>query len=781
MKTTFSQNLSIDTLTAQALTEQNCDTGQITRSLGNPLFRVIRSVSAAFACVLISLCANLLPVGQAKAGDIYQTLETVCNQAQGLCGPGYLGIVDGCFKGSDELKCAIAIINVSSGGQVSNTKSQIDAIIACVNDGLPIKEACNNQLKAAGVSGAKINEAYALINRCVGIDDVDDAIMCADALLDSSIAEDVDLGIPSWVDSMFDVYVDLREKDYWGLVYHVGATIACAVANYFSGVDVCAFLEELAEIAGDVIDGAKAIGGAINNAGEKIFTNQTQHMPVVQFFLEYWAPDVDNYARSIVVQKNTGYWDANVGTKHTHCKNYFDSHTMSEDKANRACNDMRDGTNVSDNSFIDKGFSQLASRRGAIMLLPPMLKPAAVARIAQLRAQGVFKADSLPANLQAYDPWHNAAEVPGVELQVYRLYGLNDQGSPVTSGYHHEAKNAAEAWPEKTVGYVAYLNIASAKVAPAVLNFPTSEGIAKNGLSSGEAAINFVNEIKAFIQKAQAARLKTVEQFGVINKSLQESNEKPLNDMLALCAPKSLVSCEREVRDRFAVCDAKAKAYADANAGVLGDFDSSQGKAAYKQWIEISRSCEASIKQYVESLPNGSKTKQITAIDTSGMNTSASGAQKNAQNLNAASYAGNTSSGNKGAGTGVGNSASSVGNLSDALKRNSAGNMASSGTNSMQNNSPLSTGQSSTGASYGQNPASNKPALGLSAPTSNVRNTESTDNPAALAQCKAFLGRKDELLCTSAAAFNACKAQVDKRQLRLCRIVGSQEVYPAIR
>jgi len=284
-----------------------------------------------------------------------------------------------------------------------------------------------------------------------------------------------------------------------------------------------------------------------------------------------------------------------------------------------------------------------------------------------------------------------------------------------------------------------------------------------------------VNEIKAFIQKAQAARIKTAEQFGVINKSLQESNEKPLNDMLALCAPKSLVSCEREVRDRFAVCDAKAKAYADANAGVLGDFDSSQGKAAYKQWIEISRSCEAGIKQYVESLPNGSKTKQITAIDTSGMNTSASGAQKNAQNLNAASYAGNTSSGNKGAGTGVGNSASNAGNLSDALKRNSAG------TNAMQNNSPLSTGQSSTGASYGQNPASNKSALGLSAPTSNVRNPDTTDNPAALAQCKAFLGRKDELLCTSAAAFNACKAQVDKRQLRLCRIVGSQEVYPAIR
>ena len=732
-----------------------------------------QSIYTTLTCILFALVASLLPAKPAQASDAsdaIEALKTVCSKAQGLCGPGYIDIVEGCFKGSDEIKCAMAIVNVSMGGKVSEAKGQIDAVISCINDGLPIKETCNAYLKAAGVSGAQINEAYALVKQCSSINDVDDAIVCADALLDSSIAEDADLGIPSWVDSMFDVYVDIREKDYWGLVYHVGATIACAVANYFTGVDVCAFLADLAEIAGDVVDGAKEVAGALNNAGEKIFTNQTQHVPVIQFFMEYWLPDVDTYARNIVVQKNSNYWSANVGTKHLHCKNYFDSHTMSSDKANRACNDMRDGTAVSDNSFIDKGFSQLASRRGAVMLLPAMVRTAAIARMNQLRAQGIFKSPALPANMVAVDPWHGAPEVPGVETLVYRLYGLSDQGAIADSAFNREAKTVNEAWRLKSVGYVAYLTISSAKVAPATLDFPTSEAMAKTALTTGEAAIDFAGEVKNFIQKAQAERLKNAEQFVTLNKGLQESREKPLNDMLALCGPKSLVSCEREVRERFAVCDAKAKAYYDANSSVMGDFDSSQGKAAYKQWIEITRTCEAAIKQYVDALPNGSKAKTMGDIGASGVDTSMSAAQKNVMNSHNIAANNSPPSG--------GNHAGTSGNLSDALKRN-GNNMQGSLSSNVAANSPLSsmsgTQNGATSGAYGQAGAVKNSGLGLSAPIN------STPDDAALAQCKSFLGRKDELLCTNAKAFNACKVQVDSNKMRVCRIVGSQEAYPALR
>lgn len=739
----------------------------------------IQSIHISFACILLALCASFLPAKQAQAGDVFQALETVCNTAQGLCGPGYIGIVDGCFKGSDELKCAVAIINVSSGGQVSQAKGQIDAIISCINDGLPIKATCNGYLSAAGVSGAQINEAYALINQCSSIDDVDDAIVCADSLLDSSIADDADLDIPSWVDSMFDVYVDLRDKDYWSLVYHVGATVACAVANYFSGVDVCAFLADIAEIAGEVVDAAKEVGGALNNAGEKIFTNQKKHIPVEQYFIENWLPNIDIFASNIVIQKNSAYWDANVGAIYTSCQNYFDGHTMSTGKANRACNDMRDGTNTSDNSFIDKGFSQLASRRGAIMILPNLVRPAALARINQLRSQGLFKSSPLPANLVSFDPWHNAPEVPGLEVLVYRQYGLSSQGTIADSQYNRTAKMVNEAWPLKSVGYVAYLTISSAPVATGTLNFPTSDAIAKAALNTGEAAIDFAGEIKTYIQKAQSERIKNADQIAVMNKGLQSDREKPLNDMLSLCKPKSSITCEQEVRERFAICDAKAKAYYDANASVIGDFDSSQGKIAYKQWGEITRICQAEVKQFVDALANGPKSKTIEKIDTSGANMSISEVQKNIRDARSGASTTPPTSGR----TTGGNSTN--GSLSDALKHNELNNnsLNNSTLNNVSNNpptnSPLSAMNSTQNAvangAYGQTSAAKNSGIGLSAPINDAVDI------AALAQCKPFLGRKDELLCTNINALNACKAQVDKKQLRTCRIVGSQEVYPALR
>ncbi len=687
----------------------------------------LHAATRFLASLMLAACAFLFPAKDAQAMDVWEALDKVCGQLPELCGSynSYKAVADACFKGSDELKCAVAVINVASGGQASSAASQVDAIVSCVKAGLPINDTCNNYLKAAGVPGDKINEAYKLVKQCAGIDDVDDAIVCADALLDSSIADEADLAVPTWVNSLFDIYMDLRDKDYWGLVYDVGATVACAVANYFTGTDVCAFLEDIAEFVGDVADGVKAVGGALNNAGEKVFTGQTQHVPVVQFFNEYWLPEVDNYARNIVVQKNSGYWSANVGEKFKHCRNYFDSHTMSEDKASRACSDMRDGTAASDNSFVDKGFSQLASRRGAALLLAGLVKPAATARIAQLRAQGAFKSAALPPDKVALDPWHSAAEVPGAEAVVYRLYGLNPQGGIDDPPMNRDAKTVNEAWRPKTVGFGAWMIVQSAKVAPATLDFATSDGIGRKAVASSEAGFEFAAEVKAFVQTAQAARMKTVDQLVNINKGFQESLAKPLNDMLALCKPKSLASCDSEVRARMAACDAKAKAYYDANQGVIGDFDSSQGKAAINKLNEITSTCQAEVRKYVEALPDGSKFKTIEPA-------------------------------------GVGGSVSSTGVGVPKTAIPAA--------------PPTPSGGQTGKAPSGSAPSGNafKPGgLGLAAP---VASSPKIDE-AALKQCKPFLGRKDELLCTEAPSFSACKAAVDAKQMKTCRRSGSPDVY----
>jgi hypothetical protein len=737
--------------------------------------------------LLLTLAVTLFPAKEAKAESAIDVLLKVCAQIGDVCGPieSAKAVANDCFKKSgDELACAVAIIGVATGGQQKEGIKQINAVISCIKavpdltNKAKFDATCRPLLQAAGVNVGKIDEVYGIASKCGNADDVDDFIYCADTLIDSSFAEEADLGIPSWVNSLFEIYIDIDQKDYWGLVYNVGATVACAVANYFTGNDVCAFLADIAEFASDVADGVVAVGGALNNAGEKVFTNQRKHVPVVQYFNENWLPDVDTYANAIVVQKNTGYWSANVGAKFNSCVAYFDSHTMSEDKATRACSDMRDGTAASDNSFIDKGFSQLASRRGAIMLLPGVAKAAAQARIAQLRSQGAFKAAALYGTQAQYDPWKSAQEVPFVEGAVYRVYGLPG-GNLEEPPLKRDAKTVNEAWRTKTVGYGAYILAQAAKVAPATLNFPVSEEIAKKAIASSESGFDIAAEVKIFIASAQAERMKTVETFANINKGLKDSQEKPLKEALALCIPKATAICEAEVRERFKVCDAKAKAFHDANAALIGDFDSKQGQNAIKKWEEIRATCEAAVVAYVNALPNVTGNSAGTAackqflgrstelLCTDTVTYNACKAQVDTGKLKTCRLADTTEA--YPPSTIVKSCSLFLGRTTELLCPNPSAYEACK--------VMVDGGQMKTCRLVNTPEVYPKSAAPLGTPAATPPVTPPAATPPAVQACKPFLGRADEMLCPDAATFAACKGQVDSGKMKTCRQEGSTAVY----
>lgn len=741
--------------------------------------------------LLLTLVVTLVPVKEAKAESAIDVLFKVCDQVKNLCGPDYPAVAKGCFlDGADELACALAIINVASGGQSSEGIKQVNAIISCikavpdVTNKAKFDATCRPLLQAAGANVSKIDEVYAIAGKCGNADDVDDFIYCADTLLDSSFVEEAELGIPTWVNSLFDIYIDIDQKDYWGLVYDVGATVACAVANYFLGTDVCAFLDDIAEFAGDVADGAIAVGGALNNAGEKVFTDQTKHEPLPDFFNRYWLPDVDIYAQNIVVKKDGAYWsEKTIGEKMKHCRNYFDGHTMAPDKACRVCVDMRDGMTSSEKcnakpnvtEFSDKGFTQLASRRGAIMLLPGLVKSAAAARIAQLRTSGALKASSLPGSQVQYDPWKGSAEVPGVEGKIYNLYGLVANGSPEETPLKRDAKTVNEAWRTKTVGYGAYMLAQAAKVAPGTLNFPTSEAIAKKAIASSEGVIDIAAEVKTFIASAQAERMKTVDTFVNINKGLKDSLEKPLKEALALCIPKATAICEAEVRERFKVCDAKAKAFYDANAALIGDFDSKQGQNAIKKWEEIRATCEAAVVAYVNALPNVTGNAASTAackqflgrstelLCTDAVTYNACKAQVDTGKLKTCRLADTTEA--YPPSTIVKSCALFLGRSTELLCPNQSAYEACK--------VMVDGGQMKTCRLTNTPEVYPKSAASSGVPTS----TPPAATPPASPACKSFLGRADEMLCPDATAFAACKAQVDSGKMKTCRQVGNTTVY----
>ena len=290
--------------------------------------------------MLVACFVLLFPAREANAMSPLEALDKVCKEVESLCGSynSFKAVAAGCFDESDELKCAVAIIGAASGGKVSEATKQIDAIVQCVQDGLPIGGACKQYLDAAGVPANKINEAYGVVNTCAKVAsasgaaaEIDAVIICADTILDSAIAKEANLGIPVWVDSLFDIYGDIKHKDYWSLVYHVGATVVCLVAEYFAGgTDICGFLGELydagkevVETVGDVSNGKTPdwvpapIKDALNNARKSCDST----MPTAKYYELYFAPAIDTVVAPM--QKNQDNYTAVVKPKWDTCKSYY--------------------------------------------------------------------------------------------------------------------------------------------------------------------------------------------------------------------------------------------------------------------------------------------------------------------------------------------------------------------------------------------------------------------------------------------------------------------------
>jgi hypothetical protein len=59
-----------------------------------------------------------------------------------------------------------------------------------------------------------------------------------------------------------------------------------------------------------------------------------------------------------------------------------------------------------------------------------------------------------------------------------------------------------------------------------------------------------------------------------------------------------------------------------------------------------------------------------------------------------------------------------------------------------------------------------------------TQHTNAARDAAAFKQCKPFLGRMNEMLCSGEPAFKACKKLVDKDEMKTCRLANTKEIYP---
>ena len=228
----------------------------------NTVMRFVRCCTG----VLVTAAALLAPVGDAHAvstDDIVAAVKLVCGNVPDVCGPydDVVVVADACLKGGDELACAVAVASVSGNSGPQQAFDRYLLVMECTQNAtvkVPVTPECDTKLAEAGMPEPQRSEARALVTMCVQAQDIDDVIVCADALLDSSFAADAGIDPPSWVDSLFDIYMDIRTPDYVSLIYHVGASVACLVANILGGIDVCGVLETLVAIGGAIVDGLEA-------------------------------------------------------------------------------------------------------------------------------------------------------------------------------------------------------------------------------------------------------------------------------------------------------------------------------------------------------------------------------------------------------------------------------------------------------------------------------------------------------------------------------------------
>jgi hypothetical protein len=220
--------------------------------------KTLAFVKALLAALLVALC---LPASNAQARDTFDpfaVMDKLCKLGEPACGPydDVARVMLACFKNQDEIDCALAVAGATGNTSVGDAKNLKDLVVACIKS--DDVNACIAQINQKYPT-KEGQEAAALVKMCSAVGTVDDAIVCAHALLDSSFAAELGVTLPSWVESLFDIYMDIKTKDYINLIYHVGATVACIVANVLTGFDVCGLFGAIADLAGAIYEGAAAV------------------------------------------------------------------------------------------------------------------------------------------------------------------------------------------------------------------------------------------------------------------------------------------------------------------------------------------------------------------------------------------------------------------------------------------------------------------------------------------------------------------------------------------
>src|SRR5262249_41969075 len=135
-----------------------------------------------------------------------------------------------------------------------------------------MKLADENHVNPLPVSASDIQnskELFECLDEASGKNDVAVA-QCIDTYKDTPVGQKAfgAAGLPSWFWDLLDLYIDLRQEDYWGVVAHLGEAAVCIAAQVMSGgVDLCGAIQEVVEMAKKLLSTGEALVEFIEDLG----------------------------------------------------------------------------------------------------------------------------------------------------------------------------------------------------------------------------------------------------------------------------------------------------------------------------------------------------------------------------------------------------------------------------------------------------------------------------------------------------------------------------------
>jgi hypothetical protein len=166
------------------------------------------------------------------------------------------------------------------------------------------------------VSQAEFKQYRVVFKNCLSSQDADGTVLCMDAFLDTPAGKEVAQEMPSWVPMVLDIYMDIRNDDFWGLARDVGMLAACIGAQVITGgVDVCGVIQALVDMAKEAY--AKAmiayeflfdLGSTVVKAAEEVYCwfsdcSKDGPPPEAVAWANFWHPRIPTGA---LLMKNSG-------------------------------------------------------------------------------------------------------------------------------------------------------------------------------------------------------------------------------------------------------------------------------------------------------------------------------------------------------------------------------------------------------------------------------------------------------------------------------------------